>query len=120
MRTKVPKYRDTTFQRLLIERMQQLRSDHGYSQEEVIEFTHLDISRYESGTSIPNTQSILKLCKLYNITIAEFFAPINYPAKKNRKDETERFRLSLKSDYICVEGKNLPKLIDGRTHNHTK
>ena len=82
MRTKVPKYRDTTFQRLLIERMQQLRSDHGYSQEEVIEFTHLDISRYESGTSIPNTQSILKLCKLYNITIAEFFAPINYPAKK--------------------------------------
>jgi hypothetical protein len=37
--------------------------------EEVIEFTHLDISRYESGTSIPNTQSILKLCKLYNITI---------------------------------------------------
>lgn len=57
MRTKVPKYRDTTFQRLLIERMQQLRSDHGYSQEEVIEFTHLDISRYESGTSIPNTQS---------------------------------------------------------------
>ena len=82
MQTKVPKYRDTTFQRLLIERMQQLRSDHGYSQEEVIEFTHLDISRYESGTSIPNTQSILKLCKLYNITIAEFFAPINYPAKK--------------------------------------
>ena len=39
MRTKIPKYRDTTFQRLLIERMQQLRSDHGYSQEEVIEFT---------------------------------------------------------------------------------
>ena len=122
MRTKVPKYRDTTFQRLLIERMQQLRSDHGYSQEEVIEFTHLDISRYESGTSIPNTQSILKLCKLYNITIAEFFAPINYPAKKEKKRRNgavSSFFLQ-KSDYICVEGKNLPKLIDGRTHNHTK
>ena len=67
-------YLQTNFQILLLKS--------SLSQEEVIEFTHLDISRYESGTSIPNTQSILKLCKLYNITIAEFFAPINYPAKK--------------------------------------
>mgnify|MGYP002465873074 CR=1 FL=1 len=112
MRTKVPKYRDTTFQRLLIERMQQLRSDHGYSQEEVIEFTHLDISRYESGTSIPNTQSILKLCKLYNITIAEFFAPINYPPK-NRKDETERFRLSFckKATIFVLKERTCPNLL---------
>ena len=66
MRTKVPKYRDTTFQRLLIERMQQLRSDHGYSQEEVIEFTHLDISRYESGTSIPNTHAYHLLPTIQN------------------------------------------------------
>lgn len=84
--------------------MQQLRSDHGYSQEEVIEFTHLDISRYESGTSVPNTQSILKLCKLYNITIAEFFAPINYPAKK-RIEKTKRsgfvFLFAKKRLYLC-------------------
>ena len=73
------KYKDIAFQKLLIARMQQLRLESGYSQEEVIEFTHLDISRYESGTSIPNTQSILKLCRLYKITIAEFFAPISYP-----------------------------------------
>lgn len=75
------KYKDIAFQKLLIARMQQLRLESGYSQEEVIEFTHLDISRYESGTSIPNTQSILKLCRLYKITIAEFFAPISYPPK---------------------------------------
>ena len=78
---KISKYKDIAFQKLLIARMQQLRLEAGYSQEEVIEFTHLDISRYESGTSIPNTQSILKLCKLYKLTIAEFFAPINYPPK---------------------------------------
>lgn len=82
MRTKAPKYKDLIFQRLLIERMQQLRIEHGYSQEDVIESTHLDISRYESGTSIPSTLSILKLCKLYNISISEFFAPIHYPPKK--------------------------------------
>ena len=103
MRTKVPKYRDTTFQRLLIERMQQLRSDHGYSQEEVIEFTHLDISRYESGTSIPNTQSILKLCKLYNITIAEFFT--DKLSCEKRIEKTKRsgfvFLFAKKRLYLC-------------------
>ena len=81
MRNKAPKYKDLIFQRLLIERMQQLRFEHGYSQEDVIESTHLDISRYESGSSIPSTQSILKLCKLYNISISDFFAPIHYPPK---------------------------------------
>lgn len=82
MQNRTSKYKDIAFQKLLIARMQQLRLESGYSQEEVIEFTHLDISRYESGTSIPNTQSILKLCRLYKITIAEFFAPISYPPKE--------------------------------------
>lgn len=84
MDTKGTKYKDQVFQRLLIERMQQLRAEYGYSQEDVIEYTHLDISRYESGTSMPSTLSILKLCKLYNINISDFFAPINYPSKKEK------------------------------------
>ena len=84
MDTKGTKYKDQVFQRLLIERMQQLRAEYGYSQEDVIEYTHLDISRYESGTSMPSTLSILKLCKLYNISISDFFAPINYPSKKEK------------------------------------
>ncbi|OUO18658.1 hypothetical protein B5F90_09770 [Alistipes sp. An31A] len=84
MDTKGTKYKDQVFQRLLIERMQQLRAEYGYSQEDVIEYTHLDISRYESGTSMPSTLSILKLCKLYNISISDFFAPINYPPKKEK------------------------------------
>ncbi len=62
--------------------MRQLRKQYRYSQEYVIEHTHLDISRYESGVSFPTLPSILKLCKLYGITIGEFFAPINYPPKK--------------------------------------
>lgn len=84
MDTKGTKYKDQVFQRLLIERMQQLRAEYGYSQEDVIEYTHLDISRYESGTSMPSTLSILKLSKLYNISISDFFAPINYPSKKEK------------------------------------
>ncbi len=76
------KYWDKTFQRLLIEKMQQLRNEHGFSQEDVIDSTHLDISRYETGDATPTLPSILKLCRFYNISIADFFAQMNYPAKK--------------------------------------
>ena len=77
---KAGKYWDEAFQSSLIKRMKQLRREYGYSQEEVIEATHLDISRYETGESTPSMRSIVKLCKFYHITLAEFFAPINYPS----------------------------------------
>ncbi len=75
------KYRDEAFQKLLIERLQQLRNAHHLSQEELIESTHLDISRYETGCSTPTLPSILKLCKFYKISLADFFAPFDYPAQ---------------------------------------
>ena len=71
MDTKGTKYKDQVFQRLLIERMQQLRAEYGYSQEDVIEYTHLDISRYESGTSMPSTLSILKLYQHIGLLCAD-------------------------------------------------
>lgn len=76
------KYWDESFQKSLIERMRQLREEHGYSQEEIIESTHLDVSRYETGSSTPTLRSIVKLCRLYGMTLAEFFAPLNYPTEK--------------------------------------
>lgn len=72
---------DAAFIKKLIVRMQQLRNERDYKQEYVIENTHLDISRYETGDSVPTLRSILKLCKLYNITISEFFAPFDLPPK---------------------------------------
>lgn len=79
---KTTKYWDEAFQKSLIERMRQLRSKADFSQEKVIELTHLDISRYEAGNSTPSLRSIVKLCELYGITIADFFAPLNYPPKR--------------------------------------
>lgn len=76
------KYKDPIFQKLLVERLQQLREASGYSQEDVIESTHLDISRYETGDSTPSLHSIIKLCRYYRITLEEFFAPIDYPPKE--------------------------------------
>lgn len=70
---KQPRPKDPILIKLLIERMRQLRKSSSKSQEELIESTHLDISRHESGTSVPSIPSILKLCKVYGITLREFF-----------------------------------------------
>lgn len=68
---------------MIVERMRQLRNDRHYSQEHVIEHTHLDISRYETGSSIPSLLSILTLCKFYGITVREFFEEMDYPSKES-------------------------------------
>ena len=82
MKPKKIKQVDDRFVKMLVERVRQLRNEHNYTQEYVIEHTHLDISRYEMGDSVPTLPSILKLCKFYNITLDEFFAPLNYPPKE--------------------------------------
>lgn len=84
MRTKAPKYKDLILQRLLIERMQQLRFEHGYSQEDVIESTHLDIARYESGSSIRSTQSILNYVSDTTSAYRIFLPPYTILRKKNK------------------------------------
>lgn len=81
MKEEKSKGKDTPFIKALVARMQQLRNERGYTQEYVIENTHLDISRYETGDSVPSLRSVLKLCKLYDITVSEFFAPLDYPPK---------------------------------------
>lgn len=82
VKPKKQKHKDRIFQALLVRRLQQLRAEHGITQENLIESLHLDISRYETGDSVPSLPSILKLCKFYRITLAEFFAPLDYPPKE--------------------------------------
>lgn len=49
MKQKKLNRKDEPFVKALVARMQQLRNERDYSQEYVIENTHLDISRYETG-----------------------------------------------------------------------
>ena len=84
MKQKKSNGKDEPFVKILIARMQQLRNERGYSQEYVIENTHLDISRYETGDSIPTLRSLLKLCKLYDITVSEFSHRSIIRRKKNK------------------------------------
>ena len=49
--------------------------------EELAEATGLGIAQLESGKNFPNLTTITIICKFYNITLDEFFAPLNYPLK---------------------------------------
>lgn len=82
MKPQKPKRTDEILVKLMIERMKELRYAHGLSQEEVIEGTSLDIFHFESGSKKPTVLSLSILCKFYNITLSEFFDPMNYPQKK--------------------------------------
>ena len=65
--------RDEELFKMVIQRIKNLRETHHYTQEYVNEYTGLDI---------PSLTTIAILCKFYNITIVEFFSPIDYPAKE--------------------------------------
>ena len=46
------------------------------------EATELGIAQLESGKNFPNLTTISIICKFYNITLDEFFAPLHYPPKE--------------------------------------
>ena len=74
--------RDEELFKMVIQRIKSLRETHHYTQEYVNEYTGLDIPHLETGRDFPSLTTIAILCKFYNITIVEFFSPIDYPAKE--------------------------------------
>ncbi len=77
-----PKRTDATLNDLIIRRIKEIRKSNGHSQEYVFENTGMDIAHIEIGRVIPSIVSISIFCKYYNITLDEFFAPLNYPPKE--------------------------------------
>lgn len=74
--------RDEELLQKIILRVKELRRLHDHqSQEELAEATGLGIAQLESGKNFPNLTTITIICKFYNITLDEFFAPLNYPPK---------------------------------------
>ena len=75
--------RDEELLQKIILRVKELRRLHDHqSQEELAEATGLGIAQLESGKNFPNLTTITIICKFYNITLDEFFAPLNYPPKQ--------------------------------------
>ena len=76
-----PKRTDEKLAQYVISRMKQLRRDHNYSQEYVIENTGLDIFHFESGSKFPTLVSLTILCRFYGISLREFFGESDYPVE---------------------------------------
>lgn len=74
--------RDEILLRKIVLRVKELRGMHGHSQEKLIEGTGVNIPSLETGDNFPNITTISIICKFYNITLDEFFAPLNYPPKE--------------------------------------
>lgn len=81
MATKDRYYKNEEFVQKLARRIKELRTAHNQTQEYLIDKVHLSINSYEMGSKVPTLMSILKICEFYNITLDEFFAPMNYPPK---------------------------------------
>lgn len=62
--------------------MKTIRKSYNHSQEYVHEHTGLDIAHFETGSYVPSVISLSVFCKFYDITLDEFFAPMQYPPKK--------------------------------------
>ncbi len=66
----------------IVLRVKELRSLYNHTQEQLKEGTGLNIANLEAGDNFPNITTISIICKFYNITLDEFFAPMKYPVKK--------------------------------------
>ena len=66
----------------IVLRVKELRSLYNHTQEQLKEGTGLNIANLESGDNFPNITTISIICQFYNITLDEFFAPMNYPPKE--------------------------------------
>lgn len=82
MKPKNAKRTDKFLTDLIARRLKEIRNLHGHSQEYVIEKTGLDIGHFENGSYVPSVVSLSIFCQFYNISLGEFFAPLNYPPKK--------------------------------------
>lgn len=74
--------RDEILLSKIVLRIKELRGIHGHTQEKLKEETGLNISNLEAGDNFPNITSLSIICRFYNISLDEFFAPMNYPPKK--------------------------------------
>ena len=75
--------RDEELLQKIILRVKELRHMHNHqSQEQLAEATELGNAQLESGENFPNLTTFSLICKFYNNTLDEVFAPLHYPPKE--------------------------------------
>jgi len=78
---RIKQRRDEVLLQKVVLRIKELRNLHKDTQEKLKEATGLNIPNLETGENFPNLTSIAIICRYYGITLAEFFAPLDYPPK---------------------------------------
>ena len=66
--------------------LSQLRNENNYTQDEIAEILNVNVksvSRWENGKNLPDHSIILEICKIYNISVNEFY--IGHKIKKSKK-----------------------------------
>ena len=56
--------------------LSQLRNENNYTQDEIAEILNVNVksvSRWENGKNLPDHSVILEICKIYNISVNEFY-----------------------------------------------
>lgn len=76
--------RDNELLGKVVMRVKELRAQYGHSQVDLNAGTEIDIANLETGGSFPNLTTIAIICEFYDITLDEFFAPLNYPPKTGK------------------------------------
>ena len=80
-------------------RLAELRKEHHLSQEELAEKLNVSrqaISKWECGESSPDTDNLIELSKIYNISLDELVG--NTPAKEEKADDSNKKSFSLSDD----------------------
>lgn len=68
----------------VVMRIKELRAQYGHSQADLNAATDVDVANIETGANFPNLTTISIICEFYDITLDEFFAPLNYPPKTGK------------------------------------
>ncbi len=102
------------------EKLLTLRKQHGYSQEDLAEKLNVSrqaISRWESSQALPDTENIIRLTKLYNVSADyllndEYEEESDIPVVKKAEDRAAKSSF-LQMSYILSLSMNLISLLIG-------
>lgn len=88
----------------IIERLQKLRKEHGYSQEQLADelgVTRQAVSKWERGEASPDTENLIALAKLYNISVDDvLFEKPQAEEKAENKDGGDIGYTDIKDGHI--------------------
>ena len=89
----------------LVEKLQKLRKDNNLSQEQLAEkigVSRQAISKWERGEATPDSDNLICLAKIYNISLDELISSKEEKGNNNMNEESKKTELMKIKDYVLV------------------